>query len=586
MTNDACLKVDMGLCEGSSSRKAVNSANGRAQFEAGSTRVAALAVALSLAGFSAAVTPAWAETASAQAAPADAGASAQTTQTQPTQSRQLDINEYRVEGVKLLPQEDVEAAVYPYLGPGRTTDDVEKARAALEQAYNDKGYQTVAVEIPPQRVEGGVVKMQVIEGKIGRLRVKGSRYFSLNEIKDEAPSLAEGTVPNFKDVQRDVVALNQQPDRRVTPSLRAGVAPGTVDVDLNVDDTLPLHGSLEVNNRYSADTTHTRLNATVHYDNLWQLGHSLSLSYQVAPENSADAKVYSGSYLARLPDTSWLSLLVYGVKQDSDVSTVGDINVAGRGEIVGTRAIITLPYEEGFFHTLSLGFDYKHFDEGVTLGGEASQSPITYYPVTAAYTANWTEDDATTQFDATTTFHMRGLGSDPAAFDAKRFKSSGDFIYLHGDLSRTQELTWGMQGYAKIQGQLSSEPLVSAEELSGGGLDTVRGYLESEVLGDNGVLGTIELRSPYIPDLFGTTAKDFFIEDWRVYLFAEGGALSINDPLPEQQSTFNLASIGVGSRIKFLNYVNGSVDLGLPMINQNPTKAYEPRVHFRLWSEF
>ncbi len=148
--------------------------------------------------------------------------------------RQIYIQEYRVEGTHKLSELEVEEAVYPYLGPGRTTEDVEQARASLEKAYQDKGYQTVSVQIPPQQVRNGVVVLQVIEGKVGRLRIHGSRYFSLEQIRKQAPSMAEGTVPNFNDVTRDIVALNQLPDRRITPSLRAGVEPGTVDIDLNV----------------------------------------------------------------------------------------------------------------------------------------------------------------------------------------------------------------------------------------------------------------------------------------------------------------------------------------------------------------
>src|SRR5262249_22649372 len=150
-----------------------------------------------------------------------------------------------------------------------------------------------------------------------------------------APSVAEGTVPNFNEIVRDVYLLNQLPDRRVTPSLRAGAVPGTVDVDLNVQDHLPLHGSLELNNRYSANTVPARLNGSLHYDNLWQKGHSLSLSFQVAPQRLEDAMVFSASYLARLPDAPWLSFTFNGVLQNSDVSTLGGAAVQGRGRIFG-----------------------------------------------------------------------------------------------------------------------------------------------------------------------------------------------------------------------------------------------------------
>ena len=161
----------------------------------------------------------------------------------------LFIREYRVSGAKKLGKGEVEEAVYPFLGPGRGPEDVEQARAALEKAFREKGYQTVSVQVPDQDARHGVVMLQVVEAPVGRLRVRDSRYISLSRIKKDAPSLAEGTVPDFNQVTRDIVALNQLPDRQVTPSLRAGVEPGTVDVDLTVKDKFPLHGSVELKNR-------------------------------------------------------------------------------------------------------------------------------------------------------------------------------------------------------------------------------------------------------------------------------------------------------------------------------------------------
>jgi hypothetical protein len=47
-----------------------------------------------------------------------------------------------------------------------------------------------------------------------------------SQIRRHAPSLAPGTVPTFNDVQRDIAALNQLPDRTITPVLKAGAVPG------------------------------------------------------------------------------------------------------------------------------------------------------------------------------------------------------------------------------------------------------------------------------------------------------------------------------------------------------------------------
>jgi len=264
------------------------------------------------------------------------------------------VKKYRIDGGgHLLPRVEMEAAVYPYLGPYRTAADVEQARAALEEAYRDKGYQTVTVQIPQQQVASGEIVLEVMQGEVGRLRVHGSRYFSIDQIKREAPSLQEGQSPNFSQVTHDLLVLNDISDRRVTPTVRPGETPGTVDVDLNVKDTPPVHGSLEINNRYSADTTPLRINGSVSYDNLWQLEHSVGFSFQVSPEDPSQVKVFSGYYLARLPDVSWLSLMLQGTEQDSSVNTLGGIGVVGKGQIVGGRAIIALPT----LHDFNLAFD-------------------------------------------------------------------------------------------------------------------------------------------------------------------------------------------------------------------------------------
>lgn len=494
------------------------------------------------------------------------------------------IREYRVSGAQVLPRIEVEKAVYPFMGPGRSEEDVEQARAALEKAYKDKGYQTVEVQVPQQTGRGGVVFLKVVEGKVGRLRVNGSRYFSLAQIKRMAPSLAEGKVVNFNDVTRDIVALNQLPDRRVTPALRAGIEPGTVDIDLEVKDTFPLHGSLELNNRYSANTSELRANGSISYNNLWQLGHSAGLSFQIVPQEPDEAKVISGYYLTRLEKTPWLSFILQGTKQDSNVSTLGGAAVAGRGEIIGARAMITLPPGKDFYHSVSLGLDYKHFDQNVNLGTGQIQSPVSYYPISAAYTASRVGKNSQTEFNAGVTMHVRGTGSSEEQFSNSRFKSDGSFIYIRGDLSHTHEFLGGNQIYGKIQGQLSDQPLLSAEQFSGGGVGTARGYLESEVPGDNALFGTLELRTlnlfkvlPWLRDRGN---------EWRVYAFVDSGLLTIHEPLPAQESRFELASIGVGTHMQLADHYNGSIDLAMPLISQGQTQAHDVRLNFRLWADF
>ncbi len=492
------------------------------------------------------------------------------------------IQEYRVEGSKILSATEIGEVVYPFLGPERTLDDVEAARAALEKAYRDKGYQTVVVQIPQQRVQRGIVKLEVIESKVGRLRVKGARFFDQDDIKRMAPSLAEGKVPNFNDVTRDIVRLNTLADRRVSPTLRPGVEPGTVDIDLNVKDTFPLHGNVELNNRASPDTTDLRLNGSVSYNNLWQRGHSIGASFQVSPQDREEVKVLSGYYIARFPQVEWLSLMLNATKQESNVSTLGGAAVAGRGEIVGARAMLTLPSRPNFYHSLSVGADYKSFQQLVNVGvGTALETPTTYYPINLAYAATWAGKKATTELNAGVTFHARGSGEDRAEFENARFRADSNFIYFRGDIAHTRELPGGLEAFAKLQGQISDQPLISSEQISGGGVGTVRGYLEAEVVGDNGLFASLELRSPSLLRWWSDKAGDL-----RVYAFAEGGALTSYNPLPDQASYFELASIGVGGRLRLLDHFGGSLDLGFPLVTQSHTEPFDPRLSFRVWADF
>src|SRR5262249_25137667 len=152
----------------------------------------------------------------------------------------------------------------------------------------------------------------------------------------------------------------------------------------------------------------------------------------------------------------------------------------GPGAIVGTRAVITLPSRDNFFQTLSVGPDFKHFDQTVGLGGSSFSSPVTYYPLAITYGATFQNEKFTTQFNAALTHNLRPVSSDPVEFDNKRFSASANFTHVNLDVSHTQELPEGFQFYGKVQGQIADGPLVSSEQISAGGLDTVRGYLESE----------------------------------------------------------------------------------------------------------
>lgn len=489
----------------------------------------------------------------------------------------FDVMEFQVEGNTVLPAVEIENAVYPFLGPGKTIQDVEGARIALEKAYHSAGYLTVLVDIPEQDVANGTVRLKATEASVSRLRVTGSRYYSLGKIRAAAPSLAEGSVPYFPDVQKEITGLNLAPDRRVTPVLRPGKSPGTVEVDLKVDDTPPLHGSIELNNRYSGNTTHSRVAAMLRYDNLWQRQHSLTLNFQAAPENIKDSKVLSASYL--MPFSAETMLAGYAVRSRSDVAAAGDMNVLGSGNIYGLRSIFSLPARENLFHSFTLGADYKDFGESLTLlGADSINTPIRYVPMMAQYSATLPDTEGMTQFNLGLNFALRGLlGNRDADFENKRYKAHANYFVFKGDMQRAQNLPRGWSLSGKIEAQIASQPLISNEQFGAGGAESVRGYLESERMGDNALRGSLELRAPNLLGGGEGPANQFY-----PLAFLEGAALGLRDPLPGQTPRFTLSSAGFGLRLKSLNGLTFDIDVAHPFKNGAYTLAGDNHVHARL----
>ena len=495
----------------------------------------------------------------------------------------FDIFEFQVEGNTKLTKMEVEAAVYPQMGEKKTIADVEKARESLEKAYHQAGYLTVLVDIPEQEVNKKIVKLNVTEGKVGILRVRDSKYFSLGSIKKLAPSVAQGEVPHFPTVQKDITRLNRTDSLRVTPVMKAGKTFGTVDVDLKVDDSLPLHASLELNDRYSQDTSRLRLSGMVRYDNLWQRQHSLSLNFLTSPENVSEVQVFSANYLMRFDDSDAL-LAMYGVKSNSSVSSLGGINILGKSTILGARFIKPLPGLDSFYHSIAFGVDYKDIQQTVEFG-KTYDTPVSYMPLSTVYSATWQDTSGITQLGAGVTVGLRGLVADEAEFKAKRLNTvtntyaKPDFFIFKADLTRTQSLPWGAQGYAKVDGQFSGDLLVPNEQYLVGGADTVRGYLEAQAAGDKGLHSTIELRTP---PLLTNVA---WLQDFKLLGFYDVAQLTVIDPSAGQAGNITLSGAGLGLRMKAWKHLNVNFDLAVPLKDYGVTKEGDLTSHMRIWYE-
>ena len=501
------------------------------------------------------------------------------------ESNEFDLLELRVKGNTLLQSKQIEKSVYPFLGPKKTIDTVETARAALEKLYHDNGYQTIAVDIPEQDVVNGIVNLQVVEGRVSRLKVTDSRYFSLGQIKAKVSELAEGSVPNLPKMQKQLAELGKESqDRTVVPILRAGETPGTLEVDLKVNDKLPFHGKVEVNGRNAPNTSRLRTIASVRYDNLWQKFHSASFMFQTTPEDPEEVQVIVGTYVMPVfsSDTR-LALYAVSSSSASQIAQAGALSVIGNGDIYGIRLVQPLPEISNYTHTATVGFDYKDFKENLLLQGadDNINTPIAYAPFMAQYSGNLRGEESLLSFNLGLNFSIRGLGNDEKQFENKRFSAQSNYLFLSGGVNYRHNLPYGMEAATRLSAQVADSPLISNEQLSMGGVDTVRGYYETQALADDGVIGSLELYSPNL------APKDWdYVNKLKALVFIDAAKGWIKNALPETQRQIELAGAGFGLNFQLWKYLVGELSFAVPFISQGNVGGGDSRIDFRVAGEF
>lgn len=499
----------------------------------------------------------------------------------PPKAAGFDLLELRVKGNTKLATKEMERTLYPFLGLKKTLDSVDLARTALEELYRTNGYQTISVDIPEQDVKDGIVYLQVVEGSVSRLRVKDSHYFSMGKIKEGIPELAEGNVPHFPTMQKQLAELaGESPDRKIQPVLRAGDTPGTLEVDLKVKDELPFHGRVELNGRNAQTTERLRLVTTMHYDNLWQAMHSASLMYMVSPEDAAQVQIWSGTYVMPL-FSSDMRLALYGVDSSSNIAYAGTQTIIGAGSIFGARLIKPFAPLDNYSHSATFGVDYKNFKESIGLNGGSINTPITYLPLLTQYSGSVRREDSWTSFELGLHFSVRDLGNSQEEFDNKRFKSNANYFYLAGDLKHQHDLPLGMELKSHFSGQVADSPLISNEQFSMGGALNVRGYFETQALADSGAFGSFELYSPNLNHL-----DNAYFNNFKLFTFIDGTTGWVQSPLPGQKNQYQLAASGAGFNFHIKKYLLATFDVGIPLINLGDVKTGDPRFNFNIATEF
>jgi len=489
------------------------------------------------------------------------------------------IRTFYVSGNTLFPDEQINGLLTPLTGEGKKSADVEAARDLLEKFFHDNGYPAVLVNIPEQSTDGGMIQLQVLEGKVGAVVVTGNRWFSTKMLRERLPSLTPGNQVSSAAIKQDFTAINQNPDRKVTPGMGPGKEPGTVDFEVKVEDQLPFHGSLELNNKAGHNSTELRLLSQLRYDNLWQQEHSLSLQYQMSPQDTRQVKVFNGTYMLPLPWNRDHRFILYGMWTGSETPVGDGFRSTGKGIVVGGRYLLPLKGSDRYTHSLTFGADYKDFEDVLTTADADVRTPVTYLPVSLAYSASLFDpaSKSLTLLNAGVGMTFRGAVTDQTEFNDKRFKGRANYMTATLGLEQRQPLWAGFDLTAKLDGQLASEPLISNEEFSAGGMDSVRGYRESEAMSDSGLHWSLEAIAP---DLGGLAGWSWLTA--RPYLFHDLAQLWVMEPLVGQEKKTLLQGMGAGMRGTVTKWMEYQLDGGFALEATSRTPAGSSRVNFKV----
>jgi len=207
----------------------------------------------------------------------------------------FNVEKYLVSGNTILPPGqvgDILTNIPAAFGTNVTFTEIRKMLGQLQMAYRERGFVTVSVGLPPQKLTNATVTVKVTEGELADITVKGNHHYSTENVRRALPSLHTNMLLNSHVFQRELDLANANRNRQIYPVIGPGEEPGTSELTLKVKDRLPLHARVELNNQATPGTPPTRVNFNSQYDNLWQLEHQVGVSYSFTPMNFSEQDLY------------------------------------------------------------------------------------------------------------------------------------------------------------------------------------------------------------------------------------------------------------------------------------------------------
>lgn len=496
------------------------------------------------------------------------------------------VREIRLEGLSALPQSLVLPQIAMYEHRRSRFRDLQELADKLTALYRSAGYVTTKVYIPPQKIEDGLVILQALEGKVGKILVEGNHYFG-DQIYARDSRTAEGSVINFPELEMRLYEMNQKPDRKARAYLQPGSESGTTDIVLKTEDSRPWHLKYGFNNRGTKLTHRGRHEIIGEHNNLFGRGDTIGGTVTLA-EDSA----FTGTALTyNRPFSRWDgSLQISGGVADSQLQKhLRDLNIEGESWFLSPGVQWNVWRGAGKKMDMYFGLDAK--DSKTLVDGFK-----TAYDQTRAFRLGprWTLLDPRGRTVVNADLHW-GFPNFLGSLDSgdvsgsTRSVAGGDFTYYTIQMARVQRLPLDAFLIGRLGGQWSHNSLVLAEQFRIGGAYSVRGYPESDALGDHGYNFSLEYNFPsfFIPKGWQVpfAKKKTWRETLRMAAFVDGGQTLYKETINLEEDEFLLGA-GVGIRFNIDDNVSLIWDIAWPFGDDSSDREDAAQTHIAFRAGF
>lgn len=458
---------------------------------------------------------------------------------------QVFVRRFRLTGNTVFADEKLAQVTAPFENRVITAEELQEVRYRLTLYYVHRGYINSGAVIPDQEVVDGVINMRIVEGKLTEIDVTGQKRLRAEYLRDRIAADAE-SVLNVTELQERLQLLQQNPlIEKVDAQLVPGVNPGQSVLKLIAEEENPYDFAFVFANDRPPSVGAERAEVYAAHRNLTGWGDTLGLRYGL----TSGADDISGFY-ARPLDGHDTTLTVGASRSDSTVieEPFGDLDIDSKldtYEISLTHPLYQTPLQS---LTLGMKLERRH-SETFLLGRPFSFSPGVQDGESDAtvlrFSQGWVARSLNQVLAARSTF---SLGVD--ALDATVNGGSvpdGQFLAWLGQFQLARRFSdRGSQVIFRTDLQLSEDPLLPLEQFAVGGATTVRGYRENQLVRDNGLIMSAELRIPTfrlpLPGL-SRTGEDGLVQLAPFADFGWAGNTDMSPPDPE-----TISSVGLGLR--------------------------------------